>query len=422
MHKAGIARTIAEQRLESFLSELSVVRQSDFPYPDSANALKELETFVRRDLDELRELDDDSDPLIVLQASRRSLRHIVTWLPKLGFLLRSTNTRNAFEVHPPLAWIARQLDPEIGLVLSSEWTYHPFVYPPEGPLQRFALIGLPAIESSNALLVPAAGHELGHVVWRQARLASQYSGLLRDAVLKHLFSFASRFATLNRLGSFDPSAPQQSVEALAIWSQYQKWASLQAEELYCDLLGVRLFGIAYIRAFAYLLGGAQGGRSTGYPALKHRMQTILSAAESLGNSPDAYGVPPAEFEELCDADEATSNWSEAEKLGLAAADHAALSITDALLSEIVERTRRAALPVPSPEQATRVAKSFERLAPAHDCLSLADILNGAWMAAQAINQSRPEGRSSRLRILNELVLKTIEVFHIEQRFSPQAKA
>ncbi|WP_289465076.1 hypothetical protein, partial [Klebsiella pneumoniae] len=53
------------------------------------------------------------------------------------------------------------------LLLSSEWDYVPFAYPQSlEDLRSFVLIGLPASEAATALLLPLAGHELGHAVWK----------------------------------------------------------------------------------------------------------------------------------------------------------------------------------------------------------------------------------------------------------------
>jgi hypothetical protein len=115
-------------------------------------------------------LDVKSHPTVVLQQCGLSLNALFVAMPLAGFLVRSTNVRNAFELYRPLLRLARDLlEPTVTpdqrrtrLVLSSEWEYSPLSYSELPDLPGVVLIGLPAPESSNPLLVPLAGHELGH--------------------------------------------------------------------------------------------------------------------------------------------------------------------------------------------------------------------------------------------------------------------
>jgi len=96
---------------------------------------------------------------------------ILQVLPILGFILRSTNVRNAFELIEPLQVPAdATMQGKPRLILSSEWDYIPFAYPQSlEDLKSYVLIGLPASEAASALLVPIAGHELGRVLINPAR-------------------------------------------------------------------------------------------------------------------------------------------------------------------------------------------------------------------------------------------------------------
>ena len=70
------------------------------------------------------------------------------------------------------------------LILSSEWTYQPQVYPEKDFLPSYVLIGLPAPESSNPLLLPLAGHELGHSLWRANNVGDE----LNLSVVQHVIN------------------------------------------------------------------------------------------------------------------------------------------------------------------------------------------------------------------------------------------
>ena len=156
-----------------------------------------LEVLVSRQLAVLQQFDDSSNPEVVKQQCALGLRALFIYLPLSGFILRSTNNRNAFEVHGPLLRLAGSIlepgvikkDFKTRLLLSSEWDYSPLLalYP---ALPDFVLIGLPAPESANPLLLPLAGHELGHLVWmKQPRLADlkqKTSQAIIEAIKKSL--------------------------------------------------------------------------------------------------------------------------------------------------------------------------------------------------------------------------------------------
>ena len=171
----------ARKRLRAFLEEVDNLAEDEFPYRASKDLLDELSKLFRLKLTRLESLGPKSDPDTVKHACGLALGALFDYLPLLGFVRRSTNVRNAFEVFGPLLRLARDvLEPSVPkpdrkarLVLSSEWDYSPFIYPDVPELPGFVLIGLPAPESSNPLLVPLAGHELGHSLW--SKLDSQGS-------------------------------------------------------------------------------------------------------------------------------------------------------------------------------------------------------------------------------------------------------
>jgi len=72
------------------------------------------------------------------------------------------------------------------LIVSSEWEFSPFVYRSITGFPGFVLIGLPATESSNPLVIPLAGHELGHSVWERNKLAGYFNSRIRQSILKEV--------------------------------------------------------------------------------------------------------------------------------------------------------------------------------------------------------------------------------------------
>jgi len=147
---------------------IDAILSGDMPFAAGRKALVRLmQAFdqLEKNLDRAVRLKDNDN--ISSIANNINVK-ILEVLPILGFILRSTNVRNAFEMIEPLQVVAEQaMQGKPELILSSEWDYIPFAYPQSlVDLKSYVLIGLPASEAASALLVPLAGHELGHAVWR----------------------------------------------------------------------------------------------------------------------------------------------------------------------------------------------------------------------------------------------------------------
>src|SRR3989339_707432 len=123
--------SFSKYRLQAFLEEARKLQEIEFPYQDSRIALETTCRLFQKKLDRLERLDEKSDPTMVAQECRLSLTALFQFVPRLGFILRSTNVRNAFEAFRPLLRLARQvLEHDIPpphrttrLVVSSEWSY-----------------------------------------------------------------------------------------------------------------------------------------------------------------------------------------------------------------------------------------------------------------------------------------------------------
>src|SRR3546814_10308475 len=79
------------------------------------------------------------------------------------------------------------VSPDARLIMSSEWKFVPFTFPMTLDwLPGFALVGGPAPESDNVLIVPLAGHEIGHSAWRSKQLKDQLMADLVAAIAQTL--------------------------------------------------------------------------------------------------------------------------------------------------------------------------------------------------------------------------------------------
>ncbi len=402
-----LASTI--DRVEAFKAELARVAESDFPYVDSAEALKSLSSVVEKQLSDLGTLSEQSDMDVVKAMARPVLRDIRDNLPFLGFILRSTNVRNSFEVYGPLSRLAKQLLGEnTKLVLSSEWDLSPFIFSNVPHLPGFVLIGLPAQESGNPLLIPLAGHELGHSLWKQKDLGSSLKQELLSAIAKGIRAQWDTFRVLYpKLKNADKATLENTVSVYSFVRPVLDAATKQCEESFCDALGVRLFGVAYLRAFAYLLApNWSGTRSIRYPNSSARAHALVDAAT-------AYGIH---------VEPGYAQWFEdltlppsPPRVHFELADKAASSLVKKLRGWADEYVRAANIQIATREETARVVASFRRLVPAEKVASLADILDAAWIASgESDFWPKTMGVQQPSRTLSELALKTIEVAEIEK--------
>lgn len=272
------------QKIQLVLAQISRLLESEFPHADSKQALELLKLVFEEDEHLVEKSIKEGDLSIKEQCCGEANFHVARFLPILGFALRSTNTRNAFEFFVPLARLAQKiLKRETRLILSSEWDYSPFTYPfVFSELPNFVLIGLPASESENPLIIPLAGHELGHSVWKIYDLSSAFTPILQDSMLEEIRRTWPKFEKLFSTKGH-PDKLDADLALRAIWSPAREWSRRQAEEIFCDAMGVRLFGDSYFHAMEYLLSPHfQNRRAIHYPDIRTRVDAMLQAAATFG--------------------------------------------------------------------------------------------------------------------------------------------
>lgn len=390
--------------------------ESEFPYEDSRQALHEIQAFFKSHEDTLQSLAPSSDPATVAQACRVSLLAIYKYLPILGFILRSTNVRNAFEVFGPFVRLCGDiLEPGIEprkratrLLLSSEWDYSPFIFQNLGVLPDFVLIGLPAPESANPLLLPVAGHELGHSIWAKQSFGPKFHGPvaaeLSSAIESKLPEFNATFGLTTKPGSVDAD-----LTAIEAWIPAAQWCLSQCEETFCDFVGLRIFGESYLKAFAYLLAPSFGTRSKTYPSMAARTTNLMNAATEL-----KVAFPP-DYAQLFE-NESAPKLSKADKFRLDISDRALEKLIPVLLTEAKQFIDTAKIPDRNSEDINRILQRFALVVPAEQCASVADVLNAGWMAQEDADFWKDEAGIQQRKndVLKELVLKNLELFEIEQ--------
>src|SRR3954468_13851900 len=112
----------SKHKIKNVQRTIDGILNGDVPFTAGRKALERLQSVfdkLERNLDRAIKLKDQAN--ISTIANNVNLK-ILQILPILGFILRSTNVRNAFELLQPLQVIANaamQGNPE--LILSSEW-------------------------------------------------------------------------------------------------------------------------------------------------------------------------------------------------------------------------------------------------------------------------------------------------------------
>lgn len=394
----------AKDRVASLLKEIRDLKDLDFPYPPARKALDHLEQVFQQRASLLDQLDLKSNPTVVQAACSESLVQAFKHLPLLGFILRSTDTRNAFEVIGPLLRLARKmLGKETDLIVSSEWNFSPHVYSGIEELPNHVLIGLPASESGNPLLIPLAGHELGHAVWKKKRLADDFKQRIQETITEEGRRLSKQYA--DAFGGLPDDLLFKTNVAPAL-----TWALKQTEETFCDCFGVRLFSEAYLHAFAYLLTpGTRTQRSPNYPNIKRRIQNLKQTATNF------HVVVPNDYESWFVDDQAPVEPKASFLLTIA--DNAAIRLFDELVKRANDLAEAVQIPIRNESEIETVRTAFGLLTPAASVGNLTSLLNAGWQAYHDDNFWQTPQFLDRGETLVELLLKSIEILEIEQRIA-----
>ena len=399
----------AKVKLDAVRREIKSLFRDEFPQSDSSDALHKIEgVFI--DIEKKFSLvDENSDPSVISALCSEVSKNLAINLPHLGFIRRSTNVRNAFEFYGPLVLLARKLlGEDIGLLLSSEWRFSPFTYPPNyPPLSDFVLIGLPASESSNAFVLPMCGHELGHHVWRRSPLLQSYQSKILDDTKVEILRRWDEFQNHN------PGTTKKQIESDIFtqlrWRPAADWAMRQCEEVFCDFVGLRIFSESYLHSFQYILAPYLGGnRDPKYPSNLDRVSYLDHAAGVFGTT------VPIEY---------ATNFGN-DPIRLSESDEFLLSVSDSIVSGLVEGLAVEAnqkcddqdIPKSSVDGTNTVYEEIKLAVPPQNVLSLADLINGGWKAFldTTLWAGQPDLQSRRSAALNEILLKSLEVMEAEE--------
>jgi hypothetical protein len=276
----------ARLRVEAAMRQLDETFEQQFPYPDAEIALRLIRAEWKNHLDTLTRTPPRRTDVCVA-ISFEAIRSIRYFLPFVGLVARCASVRHAFELYGPLRQMAKKLlrTPDDGtiqepvrLILSSGWDYAPQSSRQIETLYEFVFIILPGCESANPLLIPLAGHELGHAVWErenvQFRLQDEYARKVKE----FLIDKKEDFTDVKRDIEGDPASLQERIEKNPTYADACKLVRRQLEEIFCDFVGLYLFGESYLHAFAYFLSpDFPEPRSPKYPTVRSRVSLLTQA-------------------------------------------------------------------------------------------------------------------------------------------------
>lgn len=437
-----------KRRLDAALRQVEEVCDSGFAYHDAEDALEKITAILSAHYDRL-DLALTQPRQFSARKCIQALKDIRLYLPFLGVVVRSAAIRNAFEIYGPLRQMARRLlhsnqNPKrrIRLILSSGWDFTPLTFRPVEDLKDFVIIVLPASESSNPLVIPLAGHELGHSVWEDEKLGKTFRTHAAYALTSYVLSHLAEFPDLKGL-AIEKAQQRLKRDPTRAYGDAVACLVRQVEEFFCDFVGLFLFGEAFVHAFTYFLApNFPSRRSPKYPSVLTRFRQLWKTAKrfELEWNNEAY-CPPAQLRRLfLDQDVTLSNTKPTETPSTTgwntAVDKVAIDLVPRLIKTILNLAARSnwqelRLELDRGKRQLIVDRYYRWAVPAKNSGGLANILNAAWdvertpaiweslLAAKGPTPPKPlidgerEQRRRRQHILSELVLKNVEVLEYE---------
>jgi hypothetical protein len=393
----------ARRKVRAFLDQIADLEGSDFPHADGHEALLLLKQEFAMRQRALERIPPTVSDDVVDEVCAETSVFLSRYTDILGFVLRSTNVRNAFEVHFPLKrLIQKVISPEAKLVMSSEWNFVPFTWPMNlDVLNNFVLVGGPAPESGNVLIIPLAGHEIGHSAWRNAGIANRIGARL--------------FTAVQRVIDARPTDRDRIVENLQraghdlSYLQHAAFASArkQLEEIFCDMFALYVFGPSFAFAYEYFLAPGKGARSIAYPSSHKRVHYLLDGASTLGLDVDGADL--------------FANWRDSTTPGgvhgdvLLFADEAVDAMFPSARDLAFEILRQSNVPMCDANAIGRVRDSLEKGVPEGSGATLAEIVTAGWQHLRARGGLAGDDDQQELAMLNELMLKSVEVSEFKLR-------
>ncbi|WP_430439303.1 hypothetical protein [Shinella sp.] len=399
-------------KLDKLLEQLNALLMDDFPIGDTHKAIGVLVSKAQKIKSNIDQYENFT--AAIRTALARQVKYILEYSSHiLGILARSATTRNAFELYEPFKKSSEKFfDDEVYIIMSSEWGYVPFTYPMNiQELPDFIIIGLPATESSNVLIFPAAAHELGHSIWLKRNLTEKYSGQIESAITEYINSNQRLLSPLQVGGDEDESSNLFSHQ---LRQQFVIDATesciRQLEELFCDFTALCLYGKSYLYAFAYLVAPSDGGeRSLNYPDTRARAEIMEKYARSIGISVEGYAN---EFNP--DSQKIRLSY---EGIILRVADNMRATYTEQIFKDAKNFIMNSGHNLPDDKNISKITKFFKSGVPTDQDFSLGEIMTAAWSIFVDWENYNGGSTQPTLSYISDLVLKSVESREFRIRMS-----
>lgn len=399
-----------KKKLRSLINLVQTLEESDYPHSHAKLALEEIRSKLEDNITTLVSLPKkNTHPDSIKALCAAALDQIVWQIEILGFITRSSENRNAFELHGPfIRLVHKALDVDAKLIIFSEWAFSPFTYINKKDLNNFVFIGLPASEISNSLAIPLAGHELGHNIWTAypVEFSLKYQVNVENTLLKHILNDWSNYQ--NYFPGIKNQAQLNEPEGRSTWGDAYKFALAQCEELFCDFIGIVLFKESYLYAFAYLIAPGAFPRHPAYPSMIDRTNAMVNAAKKC-----SLKIPANYSDQFTNSN---APFSGAFQYLLSLSDHVSADLVDDLIDDAKNFIASKGLDDYSQKETKRISQSFAGSYPAENSISLSNIINASWdlyLSIQTQGAGNHTDAEEAERVLNEVTLKTLEVFEIE---------
>lgn len=442
MNEASLLSCYSKERISVVCDTIHRMMSQTFPQEAASRLLSSY-------LEELNKLDAEINRLHSINASpaditltcRVLLSKIAQLLPRLGVLQRSSSLRIAFELAKSVRTLATQLlhadkglaTIHFNILCASEWHYSPLYYQKHDLIEEMILFGLPATESDNSLLYPIMAHEAGHAFWAYSKLKDNMRRLIDEKFRKIVFDHWDQLEGSGcTVGNHKPGTPaelQNNIFYSNLVTRLSGAAHRQAEETFCDYIGISTFGSSYLSAFAYLAApGTRGDYSDNYCSSATRSSLLVCAANSLSIS------IPACFEVAFDTKSRVQEYpyNNPEVMGAIASasqpsflvsilgELTVIEVASEILSFAVKIGQSAGVVAPDANRVMRAKSYLSLCVPTPSDCTPQETLCAAWevsdeQRAQDIAYATPEGEEmwtafiSGNRVLKETVAKSLEI-------------
>jgi hypothetical protein len=256
------------------------------------------------------------------------------------------------------------------------------------------------------------GHELGHSLWRKDRCRVHFEPQINQAIVQAIKGgLQTEYDRVFR--SYNVTAQQcDEYQYLWTWQDAADYCLRQVEEIFSDFVGLALFGTSYLDSFEYLLSPALSTeRDPEYPADESRAQHLENNANRVGVT--ISGKYGASFSQQDSPFDSQSN----AHFQMILADAASATLVTSIADHVARLCASRGVTPPEISETAQILDNFLLGVPAERTSGLGPILNAGWSAFKNQQFMAKNSDAERLKTINELILKSVEVYEIERMTS-----